>query len=152
MTRLRGFGYVAIALLIGCSSRDPNRLETVPVSGTVTFNGKPVDNAFVSFVARQENIAANGVTDAQGRFALTTYEDGDGAVIGVHDVSVNKTSGKASTAVVIEDDPAGYAPGITPPPVVTYHIPERYSQPSSSGLKVTVEKGGKNDFPLVLTN
>jgi hypothetical protein len=144
--------FAIIVLALGCSSKDPNRLETVPVTGTVTYNGKPVDGAIVTFLARKENIPATGMTDAEGRFSLTTYEDGDGAVIGDHDVSVNKTIGSASTAVSIDEDPEHYTPGITPPPVVKHLVPERYSQPDTSGLKVTVAKGVKNDVELALTN
>ncbi len=88
----------------GCGGS--NEYETTPVSGVVTCQGKPVANATVNFTpvadgsraAGQRGRVALGLTDKDGRFTLTTYKDGDGAIIGKHIVTVgldmDESSGK----------------------------------------------------------
>src|SRR6478752_1697892 len=82
---------LGFALLSGCAQSP----ATVPVHGRVTCNGKPVPQAGVIFspVAKAETDkepgkAASGSTDADGRFVLTTYKAGDGALIGQHRASI----------------------------------------------------------------
>ena len=80
--------------LVGCNGGDP--YATTPVSGVVTCQGKPVANATVNFTPQpQEGRAegrrgrvALGITDQEGRFTLTTFENNDGAIVGKHTVSV----------------------------------------------------------------
>ncbi len=51
------------------------------VGGTVTLNGEPLEGAVVVFAAKiKTGHAALGRTDEQGRYVLTTFEEGDGAV------------------------------------------------------------------------
>jgi hypothetical protein len=65
------------------------------VKGRVTCNGQPVPNAVLMFspVAKsasdkESGKAAEGATDADGRYVASTYKSGDGALIGKHRVSV----------------------------------------------------------------
>lgn len=65
---------LSLALLVtlagsGCGGRR----ELVPVSGTVLFQGKPVDGAQVSLLAPGTPRNAAGMTDGVGRFTLTTF-------------------------------------------------------------------------------
>lgn len=84
----------AIVLLAGCGGE---KLPTVPVKGTVTYNGKPLDGADVAFVPKDPEgggRGASGVTDSQGNFKLQTFLVGDktaaGALPGEYLVSVSK--------------------------------------------------------------
>src|SRR5215210_4988708 len=72
----------------GCwnSSRSP----TYPVTGTVTSQGKPVAGAVITFVPTGEGEAASAITDSEGKYALTTWEAGDGARPGQYGVKVSK--------------------------------------------------------------
>lgn len=80
--------------LAGCSSKG---YKLAPVSGTVTSNGEPVPK--LSVVFSPEPIGENnsvgpysaGVTDAAGKFTLTTRYDDDGAVVGQHRVAFEYT-------------------------------------------------------------
>ena len=85
---------LSIALLIvfstvmsGCDSKD---YVLVPVSGTITFDGKPVDKLRVTFSPKPvgENYAVGpyslGTTDSQGKFTLKTRYGDDGAIVGAH--------------------------------------------------------------------
>jgi hypothetical protein len=83
-------GAVTVALLPGCG-----RSSLAPVHGRVTCHGQPVREAGVIFspmakapTDRESGKAAAGSTDADGRYVITTYKSGDGALIGKHRVSI----------------------------------------------------------------
>ena len=85
----RGLSLVATITLVGCTGTES--LDTVPVEGMVTMNDSPVEGATVVFTpAGGEGHAAAGVTDASGRFQLTTEASGDGAVPGSYKVKITK--------------------------------------------------------------
>lgn len=83
-------GVVTLLLCTGCGGG--GEFETIPVSGQLTCNGQPVEGILVQLTPTAEGTTpgkpANGVTDAEGRFVMTTYEFGDGAVVGKHTVGV----------------------------------------------------------------
>jgi len=123
-----------LTAVFGCGSRNP---ATVPVTGTVTFNGTPVEGANVSFFGQQGRPAA-GVSDGQGRFRLMTFAPGDGALPGEYEVVVTKTEAPS-------EDPN------RPYPPVRSLLPERYGNRASSGLRASVRPDEKNDFTFELT-
>jgi hypothetical protein len=79
---------VAASLLIalaGCGG-GPSIVE---VTGTLTYKGQPVTNAFVYLVPENGGGRPSwGQTDEQGRFKLNYDRGHDGALIGKHTVSV----------------------------------------------------------------
>jgi uncharacterized lipoprotein YajG len=80
------FTLLAVGFLAGCSS-EPERPPTYPVTGTVTANGKPVAAASVIFGPVTPGVAsAAGITDAEGKYRLTTFSAGDGAQAGEYRV------------------------------------------------------------------
>ena len=103
-----GNSVIAVVLLsvTTCGCSNSTEYETTLVSGVVTCQGKPVPNATVNFTpvpdenrsAGQRGRVALGLTDKDGRFTLTTYQDGDGAIVGKHIVTVglnmDESSGK----------------------------------------------------------
>jgi hypothetical protein len=95
---LRCPGVLLLVILLygaGCGGQG-EQYDVVPVRGVVTCQGKPVANATINFTPIAEEGRATGrpgrvalgLTDEAGRFQLTTYENGDGAIIGRHTVSV----------------------------------------------------------------
>lgn len=90
----------------GCSGSD--RPATAPVRGQVTFRGKPVAGATLSFLCDGAPRPAVGTTDAAGAYQLTTYEPNDGAVAGTHVVTVKKY------ATVSDENLAGFDPEAGP--------------------------------------
>jgi len=84
VTALVGMSAVVI---LGCGDTTglPKRY---PVSGTVTYQGKPVEKGSINFIAT----AADGRSAAgeiqNGEYSLTTAEPGDGAIPGKYKVTV----------------------------------------------------------------
>ncbi len=73
---------LACLLVAGCSDSG-----VVPVSGTLTYKGKPVPNAVIHFVP-DKGRPSTGETDPAGRFALTYDPQTKGAQVGKHRVFV----------------------------------------------------------------
>lgn len=127
-------GFVCISA--GCGSGRP---ETVKVTGTVTLDGTPVEGATVAFFHPDAGQPARGVTDASGTFTLTTFEAGDGAILGQHKVAVSKIDESAQA-------PSGDSEFDTPSSnedlseTAKFLLPAIYSSPSTSGLTVEVTK------------
>jgi hypothetical protein len=90
-------GYVAaiafafLCALLGCSDSE---IPVARVHGTITIDGKPLAGGRVMFAPQPGNGNINpgkpayGRLDNQGRFELSTFGDGDGAVIGSHLVTI----------------------------------------------------------------
>lgn len=132
--------------LIGCEAVPENQKGTVPVKGVVTFSGSPVAGATVTFLAPKDGRSASAVTDAQGRYALTTFRRGDGALPGDYNVIVMKfevvTGGQTGQKYVPVQE--------TPEPKNL--LPSRYAQPGKSDLKATVAADAKaNVFDFALS-
>jgi hypothetical protein len=88
-----------LGLASGCS-RGRQYPPTHSVSGVVTFEGQPVADALVSFLPVDGQNPANGSTDASGRYELTSFTRGDGAMEGSFRVTIVKYEKEA------EDKPA----------------------------------------------
>ena len=136
MCLLLGLACLVVALA-GCGGG----LERIPVSGTVTLDGKPVEGAAVVFAPAAGGPAASGTTDAQGKFQLTTVNE-PGAVPGEHVVTITKQTMHGIT----EDGMPGPG-GIR----IEWHVPQRYSNAKTSGLKAAV-RSDKREFTFSLTS
>jgi len=119
----------------GCGPSGP---EMARVSGTVTYEGKPVPLGTVSFVAKDANGRnATGAIQSDGSYTLQTEKPGDGAQVGEYAVTISATE-------------APLLDYIPPKPVpVKRHVPEKYEKPDTSGLTATV-KSGSNTIPFDL--
>lgn len=81
---------LCLTLAAGCQSGSDNP-PTFPVTGKVTYNNQPVENATVVLVAESaDGRGAVGNTDAEGNFQVGTFGEGDGAVAGSYKVKVFK--------------------------------------------------------------
>lgn len=87
--------YLLVFGVVGCAGG----LEQHPVakvSGQITCNGEPVPFVQVVFVPKRAADAKGvetgkggyAVADVEGKFVLSTYGDGDGAIVGKHAVSI----------------------------------------------------------------
>src|SRR6476620_7046745 len=132
----------AAIVLTGCPNSRP---ATYRVTGTVTMQGKPFAGAVITFVpTSKEGEAASAITDSEGKYALTTWQAGDGARPGEYRVKVSKqeeTAGDPAKMVkdlTIEEEQKIYVEKKTAPPPAKSLVPSKYLDESTSGLSHTV--------------
>jgi len=143
--KLAVFTWVTVGfVLAGCSNS--SRLPTYPVTGTVTLQGKSVGGAVVTFVpTAKDGEAASAITDAEGKYELTTWKAGDGARPGEYRVKVSKQeqaavdSSKMVKNLSIEEEQKIYVESKKPAPPPKSLIPSKYQDDKTSGLTHTVE-------------
>ena len=112
---LKALGWMLLLVaLVGCSDGRPKR---VAVSGQVVIDGEPVKAGSIRFVPEGARPSA-GDLDSEGRFSLSCFEIGDGAIIGTHKVQV------AARAIEGES--------------LRWFAPQKYSDVSTSGLTVEI--------------
>ncbi|MFI4851234.1 MAG: carboxypeptidase regulatory-like domain-containing protein [Gimesia chilikensis] len=83
---------ITILILSGCGQQAGPDLATV--TGTVTFDGKPVPNARVEF-SPSEGRPSVGTTNAEGVYDLQFSIEKPGAMVGAHNVKI--TTERAAT-------------------------------------------------------
>lgn len=138
----RMFAMIALASVVGvtlsgCGGTDEDIPDTAPVSGIVTYKGKEIEDAVVTFHPQGQGNPGTGTTEANGRFVLTTYKARDGAVPGMHVVTVQLM-------------PEGGLPGMEVETTGATPIPKKYAMASSSPLTADVKLGETNDFKFDL--
>ena len=148
---------LALPLVVGCGGS----IDVADVSGIVTLDGKPLDNAIVTFSPEDGGPSGIGRTDEKGYYEL--YRRGQpGAPIGTHKVMVtsvqqNTESAPSTPPEELTSDspeymeqalggsrPSDYDQAITKEP-----IPAKYN--SQTTLTKTVEPGD-NVIDLELTS
>ena len=125
--------------LTGCENKYPN---LHPVSGTVTFAGKPVPLGTITFYPQDGSRPAIGHLADDGSYHLQTYDDGPGAALGQHTITI--------AAAKEEFDHPGTDPGsetLTVEPTMTemakrvriqWLLPMKYSGRDTSQLTAEV--------------
>jgi len=139
----------------GCGSSKPKgQLPVFPVSGVVTYKGKAVEGADITFFSEAANKSAFGRTDAEGKYRLMTYAPKDGAVEGKQIVTVAKTEVPAQVPTIAPLESEAYVPpGLgksTEPPKPKSLLPAKYASQATSGLMAVVNKEGPNTYDFAL--
>lgn len=146
--------FAASMLLAGCSGdKTKARPPLAAYSGVVKYKGKPVEGASVTFIMDGMPRTSMGVTDAEGRFKLTTYDTNDGAFVGSNKVTVVKATtavpGKSAAELKPEDmakmSMSGALQGIQ-----SDVIPAKYADVKTTTLKYEVVAEGTTDKPIDL--
>ncbi|MEP3481245.1 MAG: carboxypeptidase-like regulatory domain-containing protein [Fuerstiella sp.] len=146
---------LAISTLSGCGFSGEGPPEPVfPVTGVVTYQGKPVVGADITFMNQEKKRSGFGRTDEEGRYELTTFAQNDGAVEGKSIVTVTKFVDVADTAA----QPKTESPDYQPPGIgedlggsnISDSIPVQYASAKSSGLFANIMTSGKNKFDFEL--
>lgn len=133
--------FCVVIAIAGCE-RGP---RVVPVSGTITLDGQPVKDAAVMFMLKPGGRIATGITDAAGRYTLSTHPTGNGAFEGNHTVTVSLYRDESSPGT---NTPEGAVSGSSLVKIV-WLVPEKYSQPAHSNLTATVSRNQATyDFEL----
>lgn len=148
----------ATLMFVGCGE-SVDRPPTFQVTGTVIYKDKPVEGASVSFWAEGSSRAAQGITNAEGKFQLTTFDFNDGAIAGSHTVTISKTEAKQgnSNEEAMLEDPSQMAEmamgmnseGGGPKSL----IPAKYAIRNQTDLKAEVtEDASNNSFNFLLAD
>ena len=115
----RGASLIAVTLTAAITGCGGSNFPTAQVSGKVVHQGQGVPNAGVTFAPEASEgdysgKSASGTTDASGNFSLSTYQSGDGAVVGKHRVFVHsadelqfKLPGAAPEGLSLDVKPGG---------------------------------------------
>jgi hypothetical protein len=119
---------LTLLAVAGCSFNSGPALA--PAGGVVRYKGQPIKDIAVVFHA-EKGMMASGITDAEGRFRLSTMQPGDGATLGEQKVTF------------AYKDPTE---NVNPPPSP---IPLRYRVVETSGTTAVVEKKD-NEFTFEL--
>ena len=109
--------FVFAISLFGCTAEKPRG----SVSGTVTWQDKPVNVGYIIFMSPDKQFIASSDLDAEGQFQLSTS-----LPQGEYDVGIAPPSSPS--------DDSGASPPKSP-------VPLKYSSPEGSGLTFTVQAG-----------
>ncbi len=130
-------GLAAIATLTGCiKGKEPWEI-THPVTGTITFKGRPIKDAELSFYPEDksfpESVRPKAKSIEGGKFEVWTYVQGDGAPAGNYKVTVvhNEVTVSKDTIVAKPND-----------------LPEKLSKLDTTDLQVQIV-AGKNEIPAI---
>lgn len=116
------------------------------------FRGQPLAGAQVSFLAYGASRAALGTTDSEGKFTLSTFAPGDGAISGEHFAAVSLPLSTRPIQGYAESDYEATMQAHRQAAAQNSQLPPRYANPRTSGLRFTVSAEGPNQFTLELAD
>ena len=130
-------------LVLGCGR---SRLDTIPVSGKVTYKGNPLPWGNVTFMPKNRKECRPALADikSNGSYQVATLEHDVGLMAGDYMVSVYAPK----TPLFVPSDAQKAAAAL-----VTLPTPQRYASPETSGLTVTISPDdGPRTFDIDLTD
>lgn len=128
--------WTACSLAMLAGGCRPQR-ELIPVQGRVLLDGEPLTFGSVSFQS-ESGQPATAAIGPDGRFTLTVFGEGPGAVPGRNRVLVTCYEGQRQLAASRDQEPS----------LGNLLIPDRYTAYETSGLVIDVQRGMK--LPVVL--
>lgn len=142
------FFALAALFVSGCGPKGP---VTIPIRGEVLYQGAPlkdVPQGIVRYMPKSSDSGrqASGRIQPDGSFVLTTFKQGDGVTPGEYYIVVSAYTNVAASRAAAE---ATAGAGGSGPRLM---IPEKYTDPSTSGLSDTVDSEHSGFKRLELTN
>jgi hypothetical protein len=136
---LLGLLTYSIVAATGCNSRNAGPV-TYPAAGTVTYQGKPIAGATITFHAHKNGVTAMALTDDAGNFEVRTlynsgHQEKPGMAEGEYQVTVSKLDLESIKST------------FSPPKDL---LPKKYTSPTSSPLTATVSTSGENRYSFSL--
>jgi hypothetical protein len=122
-------------LVAGCGPSGPT---TIPIRGEVIYNGQPLKEGTVVYLPNGSGEArqASGRIQPDGSFVLTTFKNSDGVVPGEYDIVVYAYAPQAGNIPTRAEIEAAQEAGRPQRQMI---IPEKYTNPGSSGLSDKVD-------------
>ena len=138
MNRWFGAGLLAVLLgtALGCGSKN----DAAPVAGTVSVDGKPADNATVTFIPQGQTKGNGGsaLTDTTGRYEVINPRGGKGLSPGEYKVTVS-----------YRRNADGSPPDPNTPPIESKAketLPVTYASPAATKLTASVPASGNQQL------
>jgi hypothetical protein len=122
--------FLMLFAIMGCGDGRV-KLPTAPVTGTVTYQGKPLTTGRIAFF-HPSGQAAGAKLEADGTFKLSAFQ-------GSNRIAIECNEPESDT---------GGRRGVRPKSL----IPERYINYTASGLTLEVKPGEKNTAEFMLTD
>lgn len=119
-----------VLLVVGVAGCGEKGARLSPVSGKVTFQGKPVAKGMIRFSSPQAAIDILANLQSDGTYSVRMAR-GAGLPKGTYKVAIMPPQASAPVGTMT-----------LPPPPSCPDIPEKYRNPSTSGLTLTVKAGG----------
>lgn len=132
---------VVLLSTYGCGDGHPKRSI---VTGTVTYNGKPLSIGSLVFIPVGGGPSAQGKIDRNGFYEMGTYEEDDGVIPGNYKIMITALTSPGGSGLP-EDAVNGNAGPVSV-------IPDWYGDLEKSGLQVMVEADKANTIDLPLTD
>lgn len=126
----------ACVVLPGCAK--PGRAPTAAAAGKLSAGGTPLSGVNVTFTPAGGR-SATGTTDGEGKFSLSTFAPGDGAVPGKHRVTLSLKA--ADVPMPGTPEAAAYKPPALP-------FAKKYAGLSTTDLEVEIPAGGNKAIAL----
>jgi len=135
------YGPLLTLVLFGCGG--PTGPVTVPVSGSVSLDGKPVPSGQIIFndVAGAEKAYAGLIID--GRFSFPS-------TVGQKKVSISSPQEVTGKSLIIGGTPGDPVSADNPALQILETVPAKYNEKST--LTADVTSSGDNTFPFELTS
>jgi hypothetical protein len=160
-----GVAGMLVCCVTGCS--DNNLPDLAAASGVVTLDGKPLDDARVTFHPIDDAVSFSyGTTNSGGEFKLSTFGMNDGGLVGRHKVTISKAKvdmAESETRVDVEALKRGatYAEampgydemmgmGIKGGVKKIQQVPDKYSDKDSTEIEAEITLDGPNEFTFNL--
>lgn len=130
---------ILVSTLTGCGDGHPARSL---VTGTVSYNGKPLSIGSLVFVPVEGGPSAQGKVARDGSYEMGTFKEDDGVIPGDYKVMIIALTSSGGSGLPEDEVKANNEPVSV--------IPEWYGDLEKSGLLVTVfaDKPNTIDFPL----
>ena len=146
MSRKLALGVALAVAAAGCGGDGKQRLA--PLTGTVTYKGKPVVGASMTFIPDDTTLRpAIALTDADGRYVMETYEPKDGAAVGSGRIAISLRGPSKKVKPGMGDAALEQLAEAGDP-----LVPIRYFDPDKSGLRYDVKDRTDNRYDIVLTD
>ena len=151
---------VVVALV---SNGDDELDKRYTVSGTITYQGKPLPKGIIAFVTNNpDGRGASGMIE-DGKYQMTTQNTNDGAfpdtyLVTINDIVIDRAVVEAESKKLAAMDNFELQPGMIDPAEqakalrkAANNVPTKYASAATSGLKAKV-KAGSNKFDFELTD
>lgn len=136
---------VASLILCGCggASSRPPQVQTIPIKGIVSFDGRPLAGAAVTFMAGDPPMVCAGRTNDDGSYELLSLAGRDAAMQGACKVTISRLVKADGSLLAAEEAPANTG--------ALEQLPPKYSRAEYTSLSANVPAGG-GTFDFALTS